>query len=356
MAPKRKSAATTTKAKKAKVQKVEEVDPLQEKVQSIKQTLEVYEDDNAIQQLLVAAVEHAFDKPKDTRHKFHEIFIGMVDTTLRKFVQRFEQEVNKLKEEGTDGLALKHQKAVNHDRNTEALEKKSAEAMQKQLELSGKEESVKATGKQLKAKRAEKMKACGPLIMLENNLDEAIEKHEVFVKLRDDPCSMNDKDRKKLVTVLTPYLKVMKVDSSLIVSAPLALAQEVRTGFNATILQEITAQFDTYMSELKQKIELEAAAHRTIIDDVTEAEAATNAARDAADAARKELAVLEQEKLNLEQVKKDGEKDLKNHEKHMKNVDEDLATNVNTYEKLQKVYLDMVEIRDRSTEENVIVR
>lgn len=348
MAPKRKGTSSQNKGRKPKVAKVEPVvDPLEEKIQSITDTIKTYEDDACITELLTNGAHHAFETPKDKRHKFYDTFIGMIDTTLKKFVSEFQKEVETLKVDISQASTAQAEKSSRRERLVDALEKKNMEISQKQAELSGKEESLKATSKQLKAKRAEKMKVCGPLNALEVEQDEATNKYNVFVKLRDEPSSMNDKDRKKLVTALTLFLKTMKADPSLIQASSVALISETRTGFAASIVGEIATLFDKYRNTLKEKIASEGEQHSAIISDVQEAESATTAAKDAVDSARGELQVLEGGRSELEQEKKEAEKDIKAHDKQTKQADENLEASIKKLEEVQKVYADMIEIRDR---------
>jgi len=336
--------------KKAKVEKTPE-DILQEKIEAIKNVLTLHaEESEDIKDLLVSSANKAFEATKEDRHPFLEKYIEMMDTTLRGIIKRFQDEVTKQTNEQADAPASRDSKAALRDRLETSLEQKSAEISQKQTELSGKEEGHKATAKQLKSKRAEKMKVCGPLTQLENKLDDLDEKLAIFNKLRDQASAHSEKDKKKLVNLLMPQLKKMCGDSCLLNAAPSALQSETRSSFQTTAINEIGSQFDAERTGLKRSIEEEEAQHRGIICEVQDAEAATDAAKKAVDIARTDLQHLEIQRTDFQQQHKEAEKDLKNHDKLVKSQAEELQSNVVIVEELRQVYSTMQELRNRSAE------
>jgi len=334
--------------KKAKVEKTPE-DILQEKIEAIKNVLILHaEESEDIKDLLVSSANKAFEATKEDRHPFLEKYIDMMDTTLRGIIKRFQDDVSQQTNEQANAPASRESKISLRDRLETTLEQKSTEISQKQTELSGKEEGHKATAKQLKSKRAEKMKVCGPLTQLENKLDDLDEKLNVFNKLRDQTSGHSEKDKKRLVAVLMPQLKKMCGDSCLLNAAPSALQSETRSSFQTTAINEIGNQFDAERTVLKKSIEEEEAQHRGIICEVQDAEAATDAAKKAVDIARTELQHLEIQRTDFQQQHKEAEKDLKNHDKLVKNQAEELQSNVAIVEELREVYSSMQELRNRS--------
>jgi len=334
-----------SKAKKAKV-----VDPVVEKVELITEAINTHHDDANIQDLLVMAAKSAFTEPKDLRHAFHGNFIDMIDSTLQNFIGDYQGKVSDSQAKVADADNVKETNIQTRDQLAEALEKKAEEIVNKEAELSEKTATTKALQKELKAKKTEMAKVCATMQSLEVDLEEATEKQTIFIGLRDEAAEKSEKDRKKHVTLILPFLKKMKVESSLVVSAPLALQKETRGTFDNAVVTEISTQFDSHIQTLKEGIATERTQNQEFIDDVERSEQNFNQAQAAQNQAQEELDTLESQKKELEDNKKQVDKDLKNHEKNVKKITDELSSFQETYEHLGKVYDAMVELRDRSTE------
>lgn len=346
MAPKRakKVPDSASKTKKAKL------DPLREKVNQIIEAVETHHEDPNIQQLLVNAAKTAFDDPKEKRHRFHEDFIKMIDTSLRKYIADFESQVAETKIKVNSADSIKAQNIENRDQIAEALEQKKEQIAKKQDEVKGREEEVKAATKEAKAKKADKAKACGPLMQLEEDLAECNKKFAGYTELRDNVASLSANQRKTGLKQLTPYLERIKLDDSLTHSVPLVLAKETRAGFDLQVLQEVEKQFSTFMDDLNGQIDNEKQSNAGIISELEAAERHLESTKQECDTAKEELSTLEGHKNELEKNKKTSEKDIKDHDKNVKEYVSELATLTKTHESLTKVYEVMVELRDRQSE------
>jgi len=332
----------------AKVRHVEK-DPIREKVNSIIVALETHHQDDDIQRLLVDAAKSAFDEPKDKRHRFHSTFINMIDDTLQKFVKEFEGSVANNQARINNADSVKAENIEKRDALADALEKKRELIQEKEKELAEKMELTKSTNREAKVKKAETAKATAVTDVLEAELADAQEKHSVFLKLRDEP-SEKEKDRKKQVSIISPYLKKMKVDSSLIVSAPIALQKETRGNFDNAVVGEIAIQFDAHISKLQEGIATEQVSNQSIIQAQEAADAYASQAHEAEIQALGELQNLENEQSDLEEQKKVVDRDIKNHDKNVKKIIDDLADSTETFEHLTIVYNGMTQMRDRVTE------
>eukprot|EP00397_Hematodinium_sp_SG-2012_P023274 GEMP01024171.1.p1 GENE.GEMP01024171.1~~GEMP01024171.1.p1 ORF type:complete len:379 (+),score=109.38 GEMP01024171.1:63-1139(+) len=350
MPPKRKVAQeTSSKSKKQKV-----VDPLKEKVDLIVDAIETHHDDFNIKQLLLESAKTAFEDPKDKRHRFHETFITMIESSLQTYIADFDSKMGEARSKVNNADSVKAQNVENRDHVSEALDQKKEVITQKGEELKAKEEQVKVATKELKMKKGDKSKACAPLIQLETQLEECESKKDIFIKMRDDIASMSAAQRKTALKQLTPYFEKINLDGSLIMAAPLALQKETRAGFDAVTVSEVGNQFTTFSADLKRQIDEEKVKNVTIIVAVEEAEKVLDAAKEASKTATEELEVLENEKTELDKKKKAAEKEIKDHDKNVKIYASELQENTETYESLTKVLGAMIELRDRLSEKEEV--
>merc|ERR1712112_407531 len=192
-----------------------------------------------------------------------------------------------------------------------------------------------------------KKKACGPLISLEDDLEECGKHNTSYMEIRDKAAEMS-KESKKAIKQLESYLKTI-LDGSLIISAIAVLDKEVKAGFDLQVLSAIEAQFSETRSQLEAKIRAEKESNIHIITEVEAAEAHLQSAKEAAEAARSELENLETERKGLEKEKKTLDKDIKDHDKNVKTHVSELQGFRETLESLSKVYDTMSELRDRQS-------
>jgi len=345
MPPKR---ASTKKDESSKKKPKKEVDPLQEKINPIVEAIETHHENLEMQELLVQAAKTVFNEPKDKRHRFHDELIKMIDTSLREYIKTFEDKTEDMNVKVNSADEKKAENISNRDRINEDLEKKTELINAKQLEVKEKEDTVKQATKEVKDKRAEKKKACGPLISLEDDLEECGKHNTSYTEIRDKAAEMSKEKRKKSIKQLETYLKTI-LDGSLIISAIAVLDKEVKAGFDLQVLSAIEAQFAETRSQLEAKIKAEKESNVQIISEVEAAEANLQSAKEAAEAARTELENLENERKGLEKEKKTLDKDIKDHDKNVKTHVSDLQGFRETLESLSKVYDTMSELRDRQS-------
>jgi len=162
------------------------------------------------------------------------------------------------------------------------------------------------------------------IMKVENQLKDSEQKKQSFedAKVKGE---MNQKDLKKMMSYLTPFLKKVGMEDALLAGLPVSLnkADDARSRFDNVIISEVSERMQLFIKkqtdEINQKKEESSAPH----SEFEQAERVFDHASACLVQTKEEIDALEKEIQEASRSVKSKDKEKKNHKKHMQD-NEDL--------------------------------
>jgi len=342
-------AARLEKLEKAKLKKVEVVDPVQQKIAAVCEALQKPEYKVECRDMLLATAPHALGEAKDKRHEWYRNVVGMVGDVFMKEDSRLKERIAD-KQSLVDGADAQQRTLETQKETLESkLETNQVALDAKRVTQETNETSLKDLEGAMEQATEQALTANATYNSLVEDKERYLHVQRVDLHALKEGIWESAASHNEHMVAIKALLNELPHSKSMLVALPLALYQKpaARDKFENMTLAFLDHTINTQAAKLQVKIQ-------ETKKDVAEKEAQVQKASEAVKSAEEQLRVSremvtneEAARMTLESELQDVQKAMKDHRSAVKKAGEDLKYENSGLDSFQKVLDQFTELRDR---------